>query len=237
MANAIYIWSKSPLNQYEFIKNCSIYNISHVFLSAYRFVDNRDYFSNIIINNNLKFFAMASTNEFLKRHNLALKYIDDVISFNKKVGDKQSFSGIHFDIEPYVLPEYKQFKKEILSDYISLLKKCYEKISSHGLEFGVSIPYWYKYKQRRIFVDVNGKNKCCLNSIVDNSDHISIMAYRANVNQIVGSVKAEMNYSKKQVFVAVNNLLNLKRISDTLFKHYSFEGLAIHHYHKLISLD
>ena len=234
MANAIYIWSKIPITKKKrFIEICSSNNVDQIFFSAYNTSENQSKFSEMIQGNDLKFFAMASTNEFSTNSNIALKYIDDIIKYNNRVEEEEKFSGVHFDIEPHCLPDYKNHRDEILLKHVMMIKECHKKTDNNGLEFGVSIPYWYEYNEKSIPINLEGVIKPCSQHIIDNSDHISIMAYRPRIDQIVNSVKEEIKYSSKKVFVAVNDISIIKNVETALNKVYPIEGIAIHHYHKL----
>ena len=115
--NAVYIWTKANIfDDSEFVEICKQSDISNVFLSAYntkKTPEAKKEFSefNMLCNvNGLDTYAMASTNEFALNHRIALEYIDDIVAFNDSVGEHQRFKGVHFDVEPYCLPQYKEEK-------------------------------------------------------------------------------------------------------------------------------
>lgn len=236
MSNAMYVWSKIQIeDKKKFLDVCALNDVGYVFLSAYLTAENSGGYARFMQGGNLKVLAMASTNEFALCPDKALKYIEDIIRFNEE--SEQKFCGVHFDVEPHCLPGYKDNQEVILRKYIEMVRRCYQRTKEKGLEFGLSIPFWYKHGERQVLVNVNGMEKPCSFHLIDSTDHVSIMAYRPNPNEVVNAVKDEMGYSRKKVFVAVDDISKMEMINARLNEAYEhspvFEGIAIHHYGKL----
>ena len=263
--NAVYVWTKANIfDDTEFVEICKQFDVSNVFLSAYNTRKTSEAsaqfstFNMFCTANNLDVYAMASTNEFALNHRIALEYIDDIVAFNDSVGETQRFKGIHFDIEPYCLPQYQEGSEEdkmvVWKNYLDMTVKSFQKSKENGIEFGLSIPYWLKLGNR-VGIDINldGNMKPVSYHIIDNSDHVSIMAYRNEPGHVVEEVGDEIIYAEdrnietgsfhysenpnKNVFVAVEDLSMMPKVvefMDFLYKDFSsYAGIAIHPYRNL----
>jgi hypothetical protein len=268
--NAVYVWTKANIfDDSKVVEICKQFDISNLFLSAYntrKTPEAKKEFSefNMLCSaNGLDTYAMASTNEFALNHKIALEYIDDIVAFNDSVDENQRFKGVHFDIEPYCLPQYREEKTttdeterkklRVLKSYLEMTIQCYEKTKQEGLDFGLSIPYWFKLGNRiEISFDLGEGMKPLSYHIIDNSDHIAIMAYRNEPGLVVEAVSDEIVYAEdvnmetggfhfsdnpqKKVFVAVENLSMMPKITEfmDLYKDFSsYAGIAIHPYRML----
>jgi len=134
-------------------------------------------------------------------HPLVLAQINAILGFNKKAkGAQERFDGIHYDNEPYLLPAYNSNLKEaILSQFLSLHRKCKELINSNGakLEYGIDIPFW--------FDGLDSLDR----KLIDICDDVGIMDYRnfaAGPDGITAHALDKLKYAaavKKKVFVGV----------------------------------
>jgi hypothetical protein len=240
MGNAVYVWQSDIFqDREENLKKCRRYEVTDVFLSAYNLLAKAEEYRRLINRFDMRFYAMASTNEFSVRPDLALNYIDEVMRYNAYVEKEERFAGVHFDVEPHALPEYASKAEEVLISFGNMAKACHEKASLYRLEFGLSIPWWYAYALNN-FESQESKEHCCssfFQRLVGSADHLAIMAYLSEPERIVGSVKDILHHSDKKTFVSVDHIPLLKMIQDELAKAYSsiphFQGIAIHHYEKL----
>jgi len=122
-----------------------------------------------------------------KNHPKALAIAQAVTDFNNHSTMYERFSGVHFDIEPYLLPGFQVAeRKEILLEYLELNRKCAELIHSgdKGTAYGVDIPFWLAESVDNIdeettyVVDFAGERKATSFHLVDICDNIGIMDYR-----------------------------------------------------------
>gem|GEM_PF-517854 len=135
------------------------------------------------------------------KHPLVLAQINAILDFNKKAkGTQERLDGVHYDNEPYLLPAYSSGLKEaILTQFLSLNRKCKELIDSSGakLEYGIDIPFW--------FDQLDSLDK----KLIDICDDVGIMDYRnfaSGPDGIVAHALDKLKYAaamKKKVFVGV----------------------------------
>ncbi len=142
----------------KFIKDANIYNIEVVAVSGWK-------------------------NWAQKEHSYKpFVIMDYVIDFNSKRQEK--FSGIQFDIEPYLLEEYKENKKETLREFISLIDEIIENAPKDNLEISIVVPEFFdKNSDSTPKFLWNGKYDFTINHLFrilskrENSS-VLIMAYR-----------------------------------------------------------
>ena len=74
--------------------------------------------------------------------------------------------------------------------------------------------------------------------VIDRSDHISIMAYRDKAKHVPKSVADEINYSGKQVYVAVDDIQQIGQVETLVEKEFGHlpqcAGIAVHHLGDLV---
>ncbi len=51
--------------------------------------------------------------------------------------------AVHFDVEPYALPQWKTHRSALASDYVTLVTKLANAAHAIGLKLSVDVPYWY----------------------------------------------------------------------------------------------
>ena len=51
--------------------------------------------------------------------------------------------AVHFDVEPYALPQWKTHRNALASDYVDLVTKLASAAHAIGLTLSVDVPYWY----------------------------------------------------------------------------------------------
>ena len=51
--------------------------------------------------------------------------------------------AVHFDVEPYALPQWKTKRNALAKDYVNLVTKLARAAHAIGLKVSVDVPYWY----------------------------------------------------------------------------------------------
>lgn len=70
-------------------------------------------------------------------------HIEWVESYNRNVNSDERFSGIHLDIEPYLLPEWKADQGRVIEEWLSNLEFAAKEVHSiERLEISVDLPFW-----------------------------------------------------------------------------------------------
>jgi len=70
-------------------------------------------------------------------------FIDWVGSYNTNVAREERFSGIHLDIEPYLLPEWKNDQERVVKEWLSNMEFAAREVRLFdGLNVSVDLPFW-----------------------------------------------------------------------------------------------
>lgn len=130
----------------------------------------------------------------------ALATLNYALKFNKEHTVK--FRGFQYDVEPYLLDEYKENKAKVLKNFLNLVNKTVSMLNKKDLELTVVIPEFYDGSNGETpkFL-YNGKSKYAsehLLSILDRrgGSKVIIMSYRNFTKGIDGSIdisKDEIN--------------------------------------------
>lgn len=130
----------------------------------------------------------------------ALATLNYALKFNKEHTVK--FRGFQYDVEPYLLDEYKENKAKVLKNFLNLVNQTVSMLNNKDLELTVVIPEFYDGSNGETpkFL-YNGKSKYAsehLLSILDRREgsKVIIMSYRNFTKGIDGSIdisKDEIN--------------------------------------------
>jgi len=136
-----------------------------------------------------------------------LATLDAILAFNATLPADAKLAGIHWDIEPYVRPDWKvmETRPQIELDYLQLLTDSKKKLVDSGsnLTLAVDIPMWYDNKTDpadNCVVTFNGQTKNFHEHIQDICDYVGIMSYRQKAlgkNSASEQVANELAYAEK----------------------------------------
>ncbi|WP_134702674.1 hypothetical protein [Ammoniphilus sp. YIM 78166] len=77
-----------------------------------------------------------------KRHHIE-EVLDWVASYNLNVAEEERFAGIHWDIEPYLLPEWKTDQDQVLEEWLSNMDFVLKEGNLMSqLTNSVDLPFW-----------------------------------------------------------------------------------------------
>lgn len=177
--------------------------------------------------------------------------IDWVIAYNHVAADEEAFRGIHFDIEPYLLPQWKTDQASVVSQWKENVAAYTERVHKDtGLEIGSDIPFWLD----KIALP-DDASTALSKWLISQHDHVTIMSYRDRVegpNSISSLVTEEMAWADelgKKIVLAVETKESsegaylsfyeegktymdqmLSRLTELMSPRPSFAGVAIHSY-------
>ncbi|MFC4305320.1 copper amine oxidase N-terminal domain-containing protein [Cohnella boryungensis] len=176
-------------------------------------------------------------------------FIAWTLQYNASVGEEARFGGLHFDIEPYLLADWRTDSKRILEQWIHNLRWIEQEAEGSGLKMTMDVPYWLHE------VKVPDTDYSMSAWLLEKFDCLVIMDYRNHAlgkNGIVDNAQVilrEASALNKQVIVAVETAKSLEgdRVSfyaksveymeqelqtahGELFRYASYAGMAIHDY-------
>jgi len=143
---------------------------------------------------------------YQENHSIPLDRLQRAFDFNLSVEPEKRLDGFQFDIEPYLLPEFKTDEcKEVLVEYLELVSQMQDKVkeSNPNFELGFAIPFWWDVENTQVSeVDWQEVSKPVAYHLIDilndlQKGYIAIMDYRDFTDGPDGSIRHasdEMKY-------------------------------------------
>ena len=107
--------------------------------------------------------------------------IEAINEFNSTLPVNARFVGVHYDIEPYLLPEWRKdwdSRLDVCTNYLTTLEVLSHAARAHGLEFSVDIPPWFATSDKLKPFEMRGQPGTLLDHVAHVVDWFGIMAYR-----------------------------------------------------------
>ncbi|MNZ47650.1 hypothetical protein D3C78_653730 [compost metagenome] len=171
-----------------------------------------------------------------------------VKTYNEAVKPEEQFTGIQYDVEPYLLKNWKKDQASIVEEWMEGVRVWIEYSQSADLQIGAAVPFWL----HEIRHSALGSDVPLSEWMVDKFDYLAIMAYRNEAEQVYDisrEILAESDHKKKQVWIGIelgksnegpgvsfhdksviSLVKEMKQLEKTAGKHQSFSGIAIHSY-------
>jgi len=127
-----------------------------------------------------------------------------VKQYNASVAASERFSGIHLDVEPYILPEWSTNRDAVVTQWMDTVKMFIPQLAGSGLKATSDIPSWLDH------VAVPNNGGTLSRFMITQYDQVTLMAYRDvalgtdGINEIVKNELAEANLLGKKLIVGVN---------------------------------
>ena len=153
------------------------------------------------------------------KHAIVFAITDGVIAFNRDGPADARFDGVHLDIEPHGLPQWKKAdiaqKCDLLSQFVEVNHQAAVRVHAADakLVYGADIVFWLDKtnadRQAVYPVTFQGVTKDAAKHLLDVVNHVAIMSYRnaaEGQNGIITLVSKTIAYadtSKAKVFVGV----------------------------------
>lgn len=196
---------------------------------------------------------------------LAIGEFTKVLDYNRAVPDNARFDGVNVDIEPYLLPEWKEPGTTLPTIWLDLLAKFVHlrDVSGQRLLVGPAIPFWFDSSDCCTAITWHGKTAPLSDHAQDLTDYVALMDYTETAAGIISRAEHEIAYAAaigkpRSVVIGVESK-DLSGTSDPetvtfyeegrtymeaeLDKVYSalggtpaFAGIAMHHYGGLLLL-
>jgi hypothetical protein len=143
-----------------------------------------------------------------------LQTVRNIVGYNEISGASERFYGIHYDIEPYLLPGFDGASREkILKNYLSLVSRMADLAHQANLVMGVDMPFWYdtpnEVSDKVSTVTFNGVRKATSEHVIDLMDNVTVMDYRTSAygaDGCIAQAAGELAYASekgKQIFIGL----------------------------------
>lgn len=211
-------------------------------------------FNNMALKQGIRVYALdGSPSMALERERTQVKaFLSWVAEFQSKAQESEKFSGVHVDIEPYLLPEWLSDRDSVIRQWQSSMEFICRFAKQEQLHAGADMPFWFDE------IPVPGQDSSLSSWMINQFDSITIMAYRDSAERILSASEQELQEAAllgKQVILAVETnpsretpsvtfyeegrlymeeqLMAVQRLAD---EYASFGGFAVHDYHGWKSL-
>lgn len=170
-----------------------------------------------------------------------------VKKYNQQASVDEQLRGVHLDIEPYVMPRWREDKEAVLRQWMGNIAAFVDEAKEGDLETSVDLAAWLDNTPTPGRPDTPFSHW-----MIDRLDHTTLMAFRDRAESIVGLVENQMKYAQdtgKKLVVAVEtkeshegNFVSfyeegmgemnrqLERVAQLLGGYSSYMGQAIHAY-------
>ncbi|MHB1332722.1 MAG: hypothetical protein ACYCY1_09005 [Sulfuriferula sp.] len=176
---SVWVWRSSNLVRNNaaaalFIQRAHAHGINEINVQVQPDLASFAHLLDLASQSGIKVVALAGSPDDVLDPKEPLRIVHNVLQYNAT--HQQGFSGIQFDIEPYLIKSYSAQETSILDQYIQLLASL--KAATAGrIELGVAVPFWFAHKT------LHGNNLMGL--VAANVDRLAIMSYRTQLGQIL----------------------------------------------------
>jgi len=146
-----------------------------------------------------------------------LAVLQAILDLNNTMPPGKRFSGVHYDIEPYLLEDWSDPDRRvvIMKDLLDYYAQAGERVhrTDPNMTLACDIPFWFDTQTSEdglpLAAEFAGVTKPIQQHIQDLCDYVGIMSYRREAvgpNSITGLVADELAYAKqigKVIFPAV----------------------------------
>jgi hypothetical protein len=177
------------------------------------------------------------------------QFIDWVNTYNNSVKPVERFNGIHLDVEPYVLPQWRSDPDKTMGLWMDLVSGFVQQVKADThLTTGADLPVWL---DKVSLNDGYGGKTTLSDWMIHKLDQVALMAYIDNANGIIKAVSNEMDEAEKAgtpVIIGVDTFNNneenssfyakgssqmqseLNTVVQALSSKSVFTGYAVHEY-------
>ncbi len=164
----------NPIAAHRFLKRAAQNGIGNLYMQIQPDLGSFPGFINKAKRLHIKVYALTGSPDDVDNYGPALRSIDQVLAFNQS--HKGQFSGIQFDVEPYLLKRYQTDKRRILKRYVGLLQAI--RARSFGkIRVSVVVPFWFDQET------VEHRN--LMGIVASDTDSLAIMSYRTHIDQLL----------------------------------------------------
>jgi hypothetical protein len=178
-------------------------------------------------------------------HETVLSIVNAVIAFNASVSSTERFYGIHFDIEPYLLEEWKdpRTRERLLADYLAVNERAAKRARAGGLVYGVDVPFWWKAidadtGEAVTTTTFHGIRKTAVEHLLDVVDNVGVMAYRnvaAGPDGIITDALDTLNAADAAGDVRAFVGVETEKVRDGVPEKVTFAGKSLEEFHAQIN--
>jgi hypothetical protein len=123
------------------------------------------------------------------------QFINWVNTYNNSVKPIERFNGIHLDVEPYVLPQWRSDPDATMGLWMDLVSGFVQQVKADThLTTGADLPVWL---DKVSLNDGYGGKTTLSDWMIHKLDQVALMAYIDNANDIIKAVSNEVDEAEK----------------------------------------
>ncbi|MCM3130290.1 MULTISPECIES: hypothetical protein [unclassified Paenibacillus] len=175
-----------------------------------------------------------------------MSFVEWIEAYQSGAEENERFSGIHVDIEPHVLAEWKSDRDSVVAQWQSNVSYLTNEAKRMELKITADIPFWLDN------YTVPGGDMKISSWMIRQFDAVAVMAYRDTANAIYNAAASELKEASelgKKVSIAVEtnrsnegNFITfyeedcdymraeLQELEQMANKHDSYIGISVHDY-------
>jgi hypothetical protein len=181
------------------------------------------------------------------RHIRISSLVNWVMTYNNSVSDNEKFTGIHVDIEPYLLPQWYQDQNTTITNWLdALVLFANDAAQDPSLIISSALPFWVD----EIIVPATGET--LIEATLQLMHEVTLMSYRDQAQAVVDITDTKLALADelgKKIFVALETnptseglyitfydegqaimVAQMAEIDRLLSIHPSYAGIAVHDY-------
>jgi hypothetical protein len=164
---------------------------------------------------------------FARNHARALQDLEALIEFNLRQPDDARLVGLKYDVEPYLLDEWRaggESRLKVVGDYLEGLAKVRRLLAEKSPEMtlAVDIPFWWDKEE--LTVEFGGKRQRLHAHVQDLTDYVALMSYQTKASTVQRYVAEETAYAARVGKFILAGLNTRKLTKDA---HTSFHGRPV----------
>lgn len=140
------------------------------------------------------YFLKTETYVLPEKQKEARAMLRRVINYNDTSAREERFSGVHFDIEPHMLDEWKDHRRRLSLLYLERIDEWMTIARGSGLEVSAAIPFWLD----RYELTWRGKRRPMNEHVQSVLDTVVLMDYRDQAegsDGIIAHAKTELDWA------------------------------------------
>lgn len=138
-------------------------------------------------------------------HQTVFSTLDALAKFQATQPSVRRFDGVHYDIEPYLLPGFFGVRQEALTtSYLSLVKAMHQRTQALNIPLGLSLPFWLdmpdEFTGNALLAEIEGVTAPLYEQLQRHSDYIALMDYKTQLcgqGGILESAQNELRFAQK----------------------------------------
>lgn len=117
-----------------------------------------------------------------RHHEGVIETVRRLRSWNDAGGAEAAFGGLHLDIEPYLLPEWKSERDTVVAAFLTLFDRLQREARAADLPLEAAIPFWFDGVPAPTAENGTPVARSVFEGLADRVDAVVVMDYRTTAH-------------------------------------------------------